>query len=221
MALDLYFHPPRLALETLRAPDYRLSPARQRAQRTLVQGLLARHPDCTLQGDALQGTLSGFPGQLSLYPGYLHWSLHGEVDRDAVLAVVEALEADGWHCTDPQEAGFDSRSRRAQALRHWDQLLGARFVGLSLDRNWGARLRIDVEWPDGRSAQADLMHIGRARIPELSTLLHATLSAVDVQGGTFEDIELRFDNGETLRLEGCVSNGGTLTPARRGTSTRD
>jgi hypothetical protein len=210
MALDLYFHPRKTELDALRAPDYKPAPARVKAQRKAIESLLARHPACTLQGDALGGRIEGFAGELSLHPGYLHWCLHGEVDQASVLATVEAFEGDGWVCHDPQGAGYGSADRRDSPMRDWDDMIGAEFVGLSLLRDWGARLNLDFTLADGRPLRVDIMHFGGCQIPELSTLLKSKVCGVQIHPGSFDLVDIDFDNGQTLRVENCVPNGGTI-----------
>ncbi|MBK8070200.1 MAG: hypothetical protein IPK27_22110 [Rhodanobacteraceae bacterium] len=217
MALDLYLHPRKTILDSLRAPDHAATPARQRAQRKALDALLARHPECTLVGDPLRGRVDGFMGELTVHPGYLHWCLHGEVDTDAVQALVEAFEADGWTCTDPQDAGFGSEARADKRLADWDELIGAEFVGLALQRDWGARVVLDFQFADGRPVRLDFMHFGACQLPELGTLLQARLVSVTHEAGKFDSVSMVFDNGQRLAVEGCVPNGGVIgaKPRRR------
>jgi hypothetical protein len=218
LALDLYFHPRKTTLESVRAADFAPTPARLRAQRKAIEALLARHPECLLVGDASRGHLQGFPGELTIHPGFLHWSLHGDIDRDAVLARVEAFEGDGWTCADPGDAGFGSGTRGDGSLEDWNQLIGAEFVGMALLRDWGARLALDFTLADGRPVRLDFMHFGTCRLPELASLLKCRLAAVIHEQGHFDTLRMTFDNGEVLAVEACVPNGGAIgaRPGRRG-----
>lgn len=215
MALDLFLHPRKTTLESLRDPGHVASPARQRAQRKAVEAFLARHPESSLIGDAVRGRVDGFIGELTIHPGYLHWCLHGEVDTDAVLALVEAFEGDGWTCSDPQDAGFGSESRIGKRLADWDELIGAEFVGLALQRDWGARVALDFELADGRPVRLDFMHFGSCQVPELSMLLKARLISVTHETGKFDSVDMVFDNGQRLAVSGCVPNGGVIGPKPR------
>lgn len=215
MALDLYLHPRKTPLESLRAPDYVPTPARQRAQRQALDKLLARHPECGLVGEAMRGCVEGFLGELTVHPGYLHWCLHGDVDSEAVVALVEAFESDGWFCTDPQGAGFGTGTRGGKRLEDWDELIGAEFVGLELQRDWGARLVLDFELADGRPVRLDFMHFGVCTLPELGSLLKARVVSVAHESGQFDTLTILFDNAQRLAVEGCVPNGGVIGSKRR------
>lgn len=150
MALDLYLHPRKGDFEALREADFSPTSTQQRTRRKAIDALLARHGGCSLDGDPLSGRVRDFPlGELQLFPGYLHWSLHGEPDHDAVHAIVAGFVADGWVCVDPQQAGFADAPAGATALAPFDQLIGAEFLGVSLLRDWGAGLQLDFALADG------------------------------------------------------------------------
>ena len=149
----------------------------------------------------------------------------GDGPTDAAFTVSDRLPAgltlaavpagDGWTCSDPQDAGFGSESRIGKRLADWDELIGAEFVGLALQRDWGARVALDFELADGRPVRLDFMHFGSCQVPELSMLLKARLMSVTHETGKFDSVDMVFDNGQRLAVSGCVPNGGVIGPKPR------
>lgn len=221
MALDLFFHPRKSDFESLRTPDFAPTPAQQRARRKLIDALLARYPGCSLGGDALRGSLQGFPhGELSWFPGYLHLSVHGNPNLQVLRAVVDGLETDGLVCIDPQDAGFATGSPRR--MQTFEELIGSRFVGVRLLRDWNTGLAIDCAWDDddGRTAVIEFYHVSACAMPDPMTLVRAHIAAVDYRAGAagtgeFDELELRFNQGGVLQLRGCVYKQGLIAARRR------
>jgi hypothetical protein len=223
MSLDLYFHPPKTDFDTVRAADYAPTAAQQRAQRKLIDALLTRYSSCKLVGDAMSGCIADFPlGELRVFAGYLHLNVHGTPDLSQVQAVVDEFASAGWLCVDPQDAGFASGSpARMQSL---DELIGSRFVGLRLLRDWASGLLLEWAWDghgdDGRTAQIEFVHASGCAMPDPMTLLKARLASVDFRGGQsgtadFDNLHLVFDSGASLQIHGCVFHKGTIMAPRR------
>lgn len=223
MALDLYFHPPKTHFDAVRAADYAPTPAQQRARRKQIDALLARYAPCQLVGDTLRGHLADFPiGELYLHPGYLHLSVHGTPDLGALQAVIDGLASDGWLCVDPQDAGFASGS--PARMQSFDEVIGSRFVGVRLLRNWASGIALELAWDadedDGRTAQIEFVHASGCALPDPMTLLKARVARVDFRAGqpgtgAFDDLRLAFDSGAVLEINGCVFHKGTITAPRR------
>jgi hypothetical protein len=214
MALDLYFHPRKGDFEALRAADFSPTSTQQRARRKAIDALLARHGGCSLDGDPLSGRVRDFPlGELQLFPGYLHWSLHGEPDHDAVHAIVAGFVADGWVCVDPQQAGFADAPAGATALASFDQLIGAEFLGVSLLRDWGAGLQLDFALADGRPVRLEFVHFTQCPLPDPAVLLGRRVCAVDYRQDRFDTLSFDFGDGIAVSVVECVPNGGTIGPA--------
>lgn len=223
MSLDLFFHPRKSDFASVRAPDFVPTPAQQRARRKLIDALLVRYPGCTLGGDIERGWLQEFPhGELSWFPGYLYLSVHGHPDPEVLHAFVDALEADGLVCFDPQDAGFATGS--PARIESFDGLIGSRFVGIRLLRDWVSGIALELAWDgdedDGRVAQLEFAHALGCTLPDPMKLLKARVTRVDPEGPfnqieCFDYLDLHFDNGVVLAVRGCVYHKGTISPPRR------
>lgn len=220
MSFDLFFHPRKTRFETVRAADFAPTPAQQRARRKQIDALLSRYPQCKLEGDSARGYIADFPvGELHVFPGYLHLSMHGTPDLNQLQSIVDHFASDGWLCEDPQNAGFAGGS--ATRMQSFDQLIGSRFTGLQLLREWSSGIALELSWDgdedDGRTARIEFVHAGGCTLPDPLTLLKARVARVDFgEGATaFDDFELGFDNGALLQIHGCVFHKGMLSAPRR------
>lgn len=221
MSLDLFFHPRKTDFDTVRAADFSPTPAQLRVRRKHIDSLLARYPQSRLVGDYTKGHIADFPvGDLQVFPGYLHLSFHGKADGlDRLRAVVDGLCDDGWLCIDPQDAGFATGS--PARLRSFDELIGSRFSGLSLLREWVCGIALDLSWDgdedDGRTARIEFVRASRCSLPDPMTLLNARVIKVDCgEGATeFDDLQMEFDTGAVLQIHGCLFNKGVISPPRR------
>lgn len=221
MSLDLFFHPRKTDFDSVRAADYSLTPTQLRARRKQIDALLARYPQSRLVGDCTQGHIADFPvGELQIFPGYLHLSFHGGAEGlDRVRAVVDGLAKDGWLCEDPQDAGFATGS--PARMQSFDELLGARFTGLSLMREWLCGIALDLSWDgdedDGRTARVEFVRASSCTLPDPLSLLKARVVKVDYgEGATeFDDLRLDFDSGAVLQIHGCILHKGVISPPRR------
>lgn len=223
MSLDLYFHAPKTDFNVVRAADYAPTATQQRSRRKLIDALLTRYSPCKLVGDAASGYIADFPlGELQVFPGYLHLSVHGTPDLSQVHAVVDVFASAGWLCVDPQDAGFASGA--PARMQSFEELIGSRFVGVRLLRDWASGLALELAWDgngdDGRTALIEFVHASGCSLPDPMTLLKARLVSVDFRGGQsgtaeFDNLHLVFDSGAVLQIQGCVFHKGTITAPRR------
>lgn len=218
MSLDLLFVPRTPSLETLVAPDYVPTAGQKTARRKLVAALLDDYPDASLQGDPLQGHISGLPGDMELRPGAIFWSVKHAGDQDAVAqvqGVVDWFKAHRLVCEDPQDAGFGNRrAGLEERLDSIDALVGAQLQGLQFDRNSSTALILEWILPDGRHALQRLAHVTGCELPNLAPLVKARVASCEFDPGVYDDIAFQFDSGHTLRLLGCIPD--RLTVKTRG-----
>lgn len=92
----------------------------------------------------------------------------------------------GHVCEDPQDAGFANRDLKRGSVRatieSYEELVGAQFVGLRLQREWGFGLGLDWLLADGSPATIDLF-FSRCQLPDLGELVEQRVSGVHLEPG--------------------------------------
>jgi len=223
MALDLFFVPRKPSFEQMRAPDFAPTPAMARTRCKLVADLIADFPGTRLDGSEAHGHLLDFPlGDLSLMPGYVSWSLHGVTDEAPVHEVVSWFLAHGHVCEDPQDAGFANRDLKRgnerSTLESFDELEGALFVGLRLQREWGYGVGLDWLLADGSSASVDFVVFRHCRLPDLAAMVEQRVIGVHLEQGQpelgqYDTLRLFFPDDMELTLENAVYRKSTVVRA--------
>lgn len=223
MSLDLFFVPKKPSFEQLRAPDFVPTPALTRTRRKLVADLIADFPGTRLEGSEAQGHLLDFPlGDMSLMPVYVSWSLHGVTDEAPVHEVVSWFLTHGHVCEDPQDAGFANRDLKRgserSTLASFDELEGAHFVGVRLQREWGNGIGLDWLLADGSSASVDFVFFRHCCLPDLAALVDQRVIGVHLEQGQselgqYDTLRLFFPAGMELTLENAVYRKSTIVRA--------
>ena len=176
MALDLFFAPKKLDFAFVVLPGFQPDAKQTKARDKLIANLV-RHFQVSLDARQASAVVSGFPaGELTAYPGYFHWSLHGAADAKAIESVIDWFYAQNWVCIDPQDAGFDNRDRAAgwQALNPFSDLpllLGARLRGIELSDPDMRGLIFRWQLADEREAELSFIHHDQCSIPTDLTAL--------------------------------------------------
>lgn len=219
MSLDLFFVPRKPAFEQLREPGFSPTPGMIRARRKLVGDLISAFPGTRLQGSESSGSLADFPrGELSLHPGYVSWSLHGVADEAPVREVVSWFLQHGHVCEDPQDAGFANRDLRRgsvrSAIESFEELVGAQFVGLRLQREWGFGIGLDWLLADGCPASIDFF-FGRCLMPDIAELVEQRVSAVHLEPGRaelgeYDTLHIFFPGDIKATLEKAIYRKSTV-----------
>ena len=209
MALDLYFVSRKLTLDEARSPDLVPTPAMLRARRKLIADLIEAHPGSRIDGDAVQGHVADFPlGEMTLAPGHVSWSLHGVKDESPVREIVDWFHARGMVCEDPQDAGFGNRDLKRGTTRtgldSFEDLVGGRFCGIRLLREWVSGILTEWTLADGRHAQIQFVHFKNGSVPDLGKLIDAKVIGVHFESQEFDTLYVYFEQDLTLTLDGAV-----------------
>lgn len=225
MSLDLYFVPRKPAFEQLRSPGFEPTAAMIRARRKLVDDLIAAFPGTHLQGSASSGTLAEFPrGDMTLHPGFVSWSLHGVSDEAPVHEVVSWFLQHGHVCEDPQDAGFANRGLRRGSVRStiesFEELVGAQFVGLRLQREWGFGVGLDWVLADGSPASLEFF-FGHCLMPDIGKLVEQRVSGVHLEPGNaelgeYDTLHVFFPGDIELTLEKAIYRKSTVIRPQAG-----
>ena len=219
MALDLFFAARKPAFVELRAADFSPTPTMLRARRKLIKALESHYSPCRLEGGEISGTMIDFPrGELSLFPGYLHWSLHGVEDEAPIRKIVDWFLEQNFVCIDPQGAGFDNRVNKAASRRllSFEELVGAMLLGVRLDRNYGFGLGLDWQLADGSIANIEIITFKRCLLPDLGRLVELPVHYVDFEAAKtptgFANLVVNFADDLELRVEELVYRTSRVTP---------
>lgn len=209
MALDLFFLPRKLSIEEVRSSDFVPTPASIRARKKLLAKLLEAHPGSTIEGDPMQGRVANFGlGVLTLTPGFLSWSLHGVTDESPIRDIVDWFHDQDMVCADPQDAGFDNRDlkrgARRSGLTSFEDLVGARFSGIRLLREWVSGIVTEWTLADGSYALIQFVCFRTCRLPELGRLLENPVIGVNYETEEFSTLTVYFEHDLELVLEGLA-----------------
>lgn len=212
MSLDLFFVPRKPDFATLRDPGHEPTRAQTNARARLVKALLAAFPGTELNGNANSGFIAGFPrGELSLLPGYISWTMHGVGDVEPIHEIVNWFHAENWVCEDPQDAGFANRDvprgGKRTTLRDWNELEGARFVGLRLKREWVAGLAMEWLLADGGTADIHFVGFNGLHMPDLHVLLETrvlSVVATEETKVTGDSLRIYFEQDVEMFLYGAL-----------------
>lgn len=214
MSLDLFFVPRKPTFEERRATDFKPNPGMTRVRKTLVADLVADYPPTRLEGDETVGYLADFPlGDLRLTAGYVSWTLHGVTDEAPVHAVVDWFFRHGHVCEDPQDAGFANRYLKPGSERvtldSYEDLVGGKFVGLRLQREWGYGLGLDWLLADGSTCSIDFVTFRACRLPDVGPLVEQTVVGIDLQRGdasqgVYDTLRVFFPDDRELVVENAV-----------------
>lgn len=191
------------------------------AQARVVQQLVEAFPPAQIPGSSHVGSILGFPlGAMQLQPGHIHWSLHGITDEARIRALVDWFRRRGWFCVDPQDAGFGNCASDDLALpdslQDYDELEGAQFLSLRLERDYGSGLSLEWLMADGRVALLRLATFVSCRVPDLGDLLDRSVAAVVVEptsvGRHGHDFRFLFVAGdEELRIDGAIYRSASIS----------
>jgi hypothetical protein len=222
MSLDLFFVPRKPAFKQLRDSDFSPTPAMLRARKKLVANLISEFPTTQLQGTETEGSLVDFPrGEMTFFPGYILWSLHAVTDEEPVHAVVSWFLQQGHVCEDPQDAGFANRDLNRGSVRttieSYEDLVGAQFIGLSLQREWGFGMGTAWLLADGSSASIDFF-FARCHLPELGELVDQRVSGVHLEPGRpergeYPTLRVLFPGDLEITIEKAIYRKSTVTGA--------
>lgn len=128
----------------------------------------------------------------------------GDMSRPAAGATTSKPTGKSTGKTASKKTGAVSAARR-ETLAGFDELLGAQFLGLRLERAWGSSVVLDWLLADGSRAVVDFVHFVACRVPDLAALVGSRATAVDFQtGDAFDLLRLRFDDGLELAVEGVL-----------------
>lgn len=228
MSLDLFFVARKQDFAEVRAAGFFASDAQLRARRKLLKAIAAQFDGAAIVGKATDGTVAGFPlGELTAYPGYLHWSLHGVDAREPIAAAVDWFYEQDLICEDPQDAGFGNRERLRgrQNLDDWNALVGARLVAIELSDPGVTGLILTWHLADGRAAQLVLIHHTACAVPaDLTALIRDSVAEVVCEPTNFttiggqqvalgDDLRFVFASGAEIRCLGTVPKEFFAYPA--------
>lgn len=239
MAFDLMFTHKNLACSEARAPDFQPDSKELKARSKLLKALAAEFQlpaqealSNALSEDAGKACrLEGFPiGELHVYAGYLHWSLHGNVAKQDIQKVVDWFHSNSWLCTDPQNAGFDNHGPakdniRPENLDDTDILIGANLRAIELSDPGLQGIIFRWTLADGREADLVFIHHVSCSVPaNITALIKDKLVAVEITQSplqiagvwlTDDDYEFKFASGAIIRCEKAIMHRFTARPAPR------
>lgn len=228
MSLDLFFVARKQDFAEARAPGFFASDAQVRSRRKLLRSIAAQFGGATIAGKATDGVIAKFPrGELTAYPGYLHWSLHGVDAHEPIEAVVDWFYEQDLICEDPQDAGFGNRTRirGKENLDDFDILVGARLIAIELSDPSVSGLILTWHLADGRDAQLIFIHHKSCTVPaDLTALIRDTVAAVVCEPADFwtiggnqvalnDNLRFVFASGAEIRCLGTVTKQFFAYPA--------
>ena len=208
MALDLFFVPEGLNLKRARARK-RMDAAAAVARQALVSALEQDFPGTRFIGTAgpSKGHVENFPlGEISVEPGYWHWSLHGEADESQIRSIVDWFRANQMRCADPQDAGFGNlQPDKAATLASWDELNGAGLTRLRHTLS-GSTLELYFQLADGRYLCSEYGGAVTLALPADMRALRdgKVLKVEQMPAQIFDQYSLHFDNGLLLSFEAAM-----------------
>jgi len=228
MSLDLFFVAKKVDFADARAAGFFASDAQLRARRKLLKAIAEHFDGAAIGGKVTDGTIAGFPrGEMTAYPGHLHWSLHGVQTREPIEAIVNWFYEQDMICEDPQDAGFGNREsvRGKEHLRDWDALVGARLVSIELSDPGVTGLILTWRLADGRDAQLIFINHKRCEVPtDLTALIRDRVIAVVREPTDFfevggkrvalsDDMRFLFASGAEICCLGTVTKQFFAQPA--------
>lgn len=230
MSLDLFFVARKQDFAEARAAGFFASDAQVRARRKLLKAIAAQFDGAAIGGKATDGAITNFPhGELTAYPGYFHWSLHGVDAREPIEAVVDWFYEQDLICEDPQDAGFGNRERLRgkENLDDFDALIGARLIAIELSDPGVTGLILTWHLADGRHAQLSFIHHKSCVVPsDMTALIRDTVAEVVYEPTEFQtiggkqvalsdDLRFVFASGAEIRCLGTVTQQFFAYPAAK------